>query len=128
MAEKSGSTGDFGNISDDTIQGVNSHSSRDTTRRSDSSVGIVGVIVVVLLIVTVLFSLLGKDTPSFAWLLDTVSSAPKIDMTWIQNVFGVNVPDWLQWLVAPVQAIAFVGTAIVQCAVFLVHFLLRLFF
>lgn len=128
MAEKSGVTGDFGNISHEPIQGVNKHSGRDTTKRSDGSVGIIGVIFVVLLIITVLFSLLGKDTPTFAWLLDTVASAPKIDMTWIQNVFGVNVPDWLQWLVAPVQAIAFVGTAIVQCAVFLVHFLLRLFF
>ena len=110
--------------------GVVNKSISTTTSKSTKITGgnVLSIIVVVLLMITVLFSLLGKETPTFAWLLDTVASAPKIDMTWIQNVFGVNVPDWLQWLVAPVQAIAFVGTAIVQCAVFLVHFLLRLFF
>ena len=110
--------------------GVVNKSISTTTSKSTKFTGgnVLSIIVVVLLTITVLFSLLGKETPTFAWLLDTVASAPKIDMTWIQNVFGVNVPDWLQWLVAPVQAIAFVGTAIVQCAVFLVHFLLRLFF
>ncbi len=110
--------------------GVVNKSISTTTSKSTkfTSGNVLSIIVVVLLMITVLFSLLGKETPTFAWLLDTVASAPKIDMTWIQNVFGVNVPDWLQWLVAPVQAIAFVGTAIVQCAVFLVHFLLRLFF
>lgn len=110
--------------------GVVSKSISTTTSKSTKFTGgnVLSIIVVVLLMITVLFSLLGKDTPTFAWLLDTVASAPKIDMTWIQNVFGLDIPDWLDWLVKPLQAIAFVGTAIVQCAVFLVHFLLRLFF
>lgn len=102
---------------------------RTSKTETDISHGsLVAVFGVVLLMLCVLFTLLGKDTPTIGWLLETLQTAPKMDMTWVQTIFNTNLPDWADFILKPLQAIMFIGSAIVQVLVFIIHFLGALFF
>lgn len=89
---------------------------------------ILGLIFTLLLCVCVLFTLLGKDTIGLQWLLETLQNVPKIDMNWISGIFNSNIPDWLGWIVKPVQALLFIGTSIVQSLTFVIYVVGALFF
>ncbi len=86
------------------------------------------IIFVLVLFVCVLFTLVGKQTIGLQWFLETLQNVPKIDMNWMYGIFNNSIPDWLGWIVKPVQAVLFIGTAIVQALTFVVYVVGALFF
>lgn len=124
-------------IDDKGNRSTRSSISRSSSSRVITSGNVLELVLLVLLIVTVLFTLLSKEVPTLGWLLETLQGVPKIDTSWIATVFsfdlpkleilGVNLLGWLQPLINVFKALAFIGTAIVQCATFLFYIILRLF-
>lgn len=112
-------------LSDDTV--VTSWRANQTESRS-TDWSILSIIFALVLFVCVLFTLIGKDTIGLQWLLETLKNVPKIDMNWMSGIFNSNIPDWLGWIVKPVQALLFIGTAIVQALTFVIYVVGALFF
>ena len=112
-------------LRDDTV--VTTWRANQTESRS-TDWSILGVIFALLLCVCVLFTLLGKETIGLQWLLETLQNVPKIDMNWMSGIFNNNIPDWLDWIVKPVQALLFIGTAIVQALTFVIYVVGAVFF
>ena len=112
-------------LHDDTV--VTSWRSNQTESRS-TDWSLLSVLFTLVLCVCVLFTLLGKDTIGLQWFLETLQNVPKIDMNWISGIFNNNIPEWLGWIVKPVQALLFIGTAIVQSLTFVIYVVGAFFF
>lgn len=106
---------------------VTSWRSNQTESRSTDWT-ILSLIFALVLFVCVLFTLIGKETIGLQWFLETLQNVPKIDMNWMSGIFNNNIPDWLGWIVKPVQALLFIGTAIVQALTFVIYVVGALFF